>query len=94
MCIRDRILDIVRVVNEWITIDVDNLVASRQNDFIAMSSQTSDEIFFYKTYTDGQDLLLESWFKWKLLGPAQTVQVDQDDMFSVIKQGSQYILST
>ena len=89
-----QILDIGRVVNEWITIDVDNLVASRQNDFIAMSSQTSDEIFFYKTYTDGQELLLESWFKWKLLGPTQTVQVDQDDMFSVIKQGSQYILST
>jgi len=89
-----QILDIGRVVNEWITIDVDNLVASRQNDFIAMSSQTSDEIFFYKTYTDGQDLLLESWFKWQLLGPVQTVQVDQDDMFSVVYKGDQYTLST
>ena len=89
-----QILDIGRVVNEWITIDVDNLVASRQNDFIAMSSQTSDEVFFYKTYTDGQDLLLESWFKWQLLGLVQTVQVDQDDMFSVIYKGDQYTLST
>ncbi len=88
-----QILDIGRVVNEWITIDVDNLVASRQNDFIAMSSQTSDEVFFYKTYTDGQDLLLESWFKWKLLGLVQTVQVDQDDMFQVIYKGDQYTLS-
>ena len=89
-----QVLDIGRVVNEWITIDVDNLVASRQNDFIAMSSQTSDEVFFYKTYTDGQDLLLESWFKWKLLGLVQTVQVDQDDMFSVVYKGDQYTLST
>ena len=87
-----QVLDIGRVVNEWITIDVDNLVASRQNDFIAMSSQTSDEVFFYKTYTDGQDLLLESWFKWQLCGLVQTVQVDQDDMFGVTFQGSEYVL--
>ena len=65
------ILDIGRVVNEWITIDVDTLIASIQNEFIAMSSQSSDEIFFYKTYTDGKELLMESWFKWKLPGTVQ-----------------------
>ena len=34
------ILDIGRVVNEWITIDVDTLVASVQNEFIATVSYT------------------------------------------------------
>ena len=43
------IVDIGKPVNEWITIDVDTLVASIQNEFIAMSSQASNEIFFYKT---------------------------------------------
>ena len=88
-----NILDIGRVVNEWITIDVDHLVASVQNDFIAMSSQSSDEIYFYKTYSDGKELLMESWFKWKLPGLVQTIVVDQDDMYSVTKQGNQYTLS-
>jgi len=88
-----NILDIGRVVNEWITIDVDHLVASVQNDFLAMSSQTSDEIYFYKTYSDGKELLMESWFKWKLPGFVQTIAVDQDDMFAVTKQGNQYTLS-
>ena len=87
------ILDIGRVVNEWITIDVDTLVASIQNEFICMSSQSSDEIYFYKTYTDGKELLMESWFKWKLPGNVQAMALDQDDMYCVTKQGNQYVLS-
>ena len=88
------ILDIGRVVNEWITIDVDTLVASIQNEFIALSSQSSDEIFFYRTYSDGEDLLMEAWFKWKLLGLVQTIAVDEDDMFTVTKQGNEYVLGS
>ena len=88
-----EILDIGRVVNEWITIDVDTLVASIQNEFICMSSQGNDEIFFYKTYSDGNEQLMESWFKWKLPGTVQNMAVDQDDMYCVTKQGNQYVLS-
>jgi len=87
------ILDIGRVVNEWITIDVDTLIASVQNEFIAMSSQASNEIFFYKTYSNGKELLMESWFKWSLPGTVQGLALDQDDMFCVTKQGNQYTIS-
>ena len=80
------ILDIGRVVNEWITIDVDTLVASIQNEFIAMSSQSSKEIYFYRTYKNGDELLMESWFKWRLPGTVQTMALDQDDMYCVTKQ--------
>ncbi len=87
------ILDIGRVVNEWITIDVDTLIASIQNEFICMSSQSSKEIFFYKTYSDGKEKLMESWFKWVLPGTIQTMAIDQDDMYLVTKQGDQYTVS-
>jgi len=87
------ILDIGRVVNEWITIDVDTLVASIQNEFIAMSSQSSKEIYFYRTYKNGDELLMESWFKWRLPGTVQAMALDQDDMYCVTKQGDQYTLS-
>ncbi len=80
------ILDIGRVVNEWITIDVDTFVASVQNEFIAMASQSSNEIYFYKTYSNGQELLMESWFKWSLPGTIQGLALDQDDMYCVTKQ--------
>ena len=87
------ILDIGRVVNEWITADVDTLVASIQNEFIAMSSQASNEIYFYRTYSDGKETLMESWFKWKLAGTVQSMALDQDDMYTVTKQGNQYTIS-
>ena len=87
------ILDIGRVVNEWITIDVDTFVASVQNEFIAMSAQDSNEIYFYKTYSDGKELLMESWFKWSLPGTVQGLALDQDDMYCVTKQGNQYTIS-
>ena len=87
------ILDVGRVVNEWITIDVDTLVASIQNEFIAMSSQTSNEIYFYRTYKQGENLLMESWFKWSLPGTVQNIALDQDDMYTVTKQGNQYTLA-
>ena len=87
------ILDIGRVVNEWITIDVDTLVASIQNEFIAMSAQDSNEIYFYRTYSDGKEMLMESWFKWTLPGTVQSMALDQDDMFLVTKQGNQYTLA-
>ena len=87
------ILDIGRVVNEWITIDVDTLVASIQNEFIAMSAQDSNEIYFYRTYSDGKDMLMESWFKWSLHGTVQSMALDQDDMYVVTKQGNQYTIS-
>ena len=87
------IVDIGRTVNEWITIDVDTLVASIQNEFICMASQASDEVFFYKTHKENNNLAMESWFKWKLPGTIQHMVVDQDDMYMVTKQGNQYVLS-
>ena len=81
-----EILDIGRVVNEWITIDVDTFIASIQNEFIAMSAQNSNEIYFYRTYSNGKELLMESWFKWILPGTVQAMAVDQDDMYCVTKQ--------
>ena len=87
------IVDIGKTVNEWITINVDSLVASIQNEFICMSSQSSDEIYFYKTAREGNQLTMASWFKWKLPGTVQHMAVDQDDMYCVTKQGNQYILS-
>ena len=83
-----QILDIGRIVNEWITDDIDTLIASIQNEFIAMSSQSSNTIYFYKTYTDGKELLMESWFKWILPGTIQSMSIDEDDMYCITKQGT------
>ena len=85
--------DIGRVVNEWVPATVDTLIASPQNQFIGMSSQSSRYIYFFRTYHDGKETLVESWFNWKVCGTVQAIASDSDDFYAVTKQGSQFTLS-
>jgi len=88
-----QVLDVGRVVNEWIPESVDTLIASPQNQFIAMSDQSSDKVYFYRTYSDGKETLVQSWFNWQLPGTTQAIAIDSDDFLAVTKQGSQFTLS-
>jgi hypothetical protein len=86
------VLDISKIVNEYIPSNIDTMIASPQNQFIALSSQASNKIFLYSFYNDGEKNLLESWYSWQMPGLVQTCAVDQDDMYVVTKQSSQYTL--
>ncbi len=88
-----RVLDVSRVVSEWVPPSVDTLIASPQNQFIALSDQDSRYIYFFRTYSDGEKNLIESWYNWELPGTVQGMALDSDDMFTVTKQGSQFTLS-
>ena len=88
-----QILDIGRVVNEWIPATIDTFIASPQNQFLAMSSQSDKKIYFYRIYNDGKENLVEAWFNWELMGTVQALAVDSDDMYVVSKQGNQFTLS-
>ncbi len=87
------ILDISRIVAEWVPATVDTLIASSQNKFLAMSDQDSRYVYFFRTYNDGKETLIEAWFNWKLAGNVQTIVVDSDDFYTVTKQGTQFTLS-
>ena len=88
-----QVLDVGRVVNEWIPHTIDTLIASPQNQFIAMSDQDNEEVYFYRTYNDGKETIVQSWFEWKLPGTVQTIAIDSDDFLAVTKQGNQFTLS-
>ena len=88
-----QVLDIGRVVNEWVPATIDTFIASPQNQFLALSSQSDNKIYFYRVYNDGKDNVLEAWFNWQLMGNVQSIAVDSDDMFAVTKQGGQFTLS-
>jgi hypothetical protein len=87
------IQDIGRVVNEWVPATVDTLVASPQNQFLAMSDQSSRFIYFFRTYHDGKEMKVQAWYNWELCGTVQGMAVDSDAMYLVTKQGSQFTLS-
>ena len=88
-----EVVDVGRVVNEWVPATIDTFIASPQNQFLALSSQSSNKIYFYRTYSQGKETLVQSWFNWQLMGTVQTIFVDSDDMYAVTKQGTQFTLS-
>ena len=87
------VLDIGRVVNEWVPATVDTLIASPQNQFIAMSGQSSRYIYFFRTYSDGEKNVVQAWFNWEAHGNVQAMAADSDDFFAVTKQGGQFTLT-
>jgi len=88
-----QVLDVGRVVNEWVPATIDTFIASPQNQFLALSSQSDRKVYFYRTYNDGEKNLVEAWFNWELSGTVQGMAVDSDDMFAITKQGNQFTLS-
>ncbi len=87
-----QVLDLSRVVKEWISPNIDHLVASPQNAMIALSSQSEKEVYIFRYYSDGEKNLMESWTSWIMPGQAQFLTIDSDDMYAVTKQGGQFVL--
>ena len=88
-----QVLDLSRVVKEWISPDIDQLMTSPQNSMIAMTGQSLKEIFIFRYYNDGKENLMESWVSWLMPGTVQFIETNSDDMYAVTKQGNQFVLS-
>ena len=86
------VLDIGRVISEWIPDTVTELVASPQNSFIAMYGPTKKDLYLYRTYSDGEREVMQSWFRWELPGEVKTVAIDSDIIYVVTTQGNNYSL--
>ena len=84
--------DVGKVVAEYVQETIDNLIASPQNAFIAMFGATSDTVYFYRTHSDGQEEVMQAWFKWKMPGKVLDFVVDSDVVYSVIKQSNGFQL--
>ena len=79
-------------MKEWISPDVDQLISSPQNSLVAMASQSSNEVFLFRYYNDGKENLMEAWVSWLMPGTVQFIATNSDDMYSVTKQGNQFVL--
>jgi len=86
------VLDIGRIVSEWVPDTVTDLIASPQNSFFAMYGPTSPYVYFFRTYSVGEQTIMQTWFNWKVQGDVQFLGVDSDETFIVSYQSGQYTL--
>ena len=85
------IVDIGKVSASYVPSDITDLISSSQNGFIALSSQNHNKIFFYRFFNNGEQDIMQAWFKWIVPGGAiQTQVVTNDMMFAVVKGNGEY----
>ena len=87
-----HVMDIGKIVSEWVPDTVTNLLASPQNSLIALYGTLDKSMYIYKTYIVGEKVLMQSWFKWDLPGNVQFASVDSDTMWSVVEKSGVYHL--
>jgi len=88
-----QVLDISRVVKEWISPDIDSIIASPQNSLIAISGQDLNEVFLFAYYSNGRENVMQSWFSWLMPGTVQFLATNSDNMYAVTKQADQFVIS-
>ena len=94
------VMDIGKVVSEWVPDTVNSLLSSPQNSLIALYGDNrlgdayvgDSKMYMYKTYSVGDKVLMQAWFNWDLPGNVQHASIDSDTMWVVIESGSRYYL--
>jgi hypothetical protein len=88
------VLDLTKVVSEYIPNSITNLVSSPQNSFIALVTRDEKEMYIYRYYNNGEKDLFQAWVKWTMPGDLQTFSIANDILFSISQQEDQYTLTT
>ena len=88
------VVDISKVVLEWLPDTVDRLVSSPQNSFILLVDRQSSYIYIYSYYNDGEKDLFQAWTKWELTGTIQDAYVLNDDIVVITQQEDEYLLNS
>ena len=92
------VIDIGKVVSEWIPDTVNSLLSSPQNSLIALygdnrsAYEGDNNMYIFKTYSVGDKMLMQAWFNWELPGNIQHASIDSDTMWSVVETSGVYSL--
>ena len=78
--------DVSKPVSEWIPSQVYQLLSSTQEQFISIIEKDSNVIYFYRYFKQDGELLMKSWFKWRL-------DTSSSVIFHAIVNGNIYFVS-
>ena len=87
------VLDISKVVTEWLPKDITDLVSSPQSSFLALTSGDTSNLYMYKYFNNGKEDLFQAWVRWELTGHIKASFVVDDLFYFVTEQSNQYTLS-
>ena len=86
------VVDISKVVLEWIPETVDALTVSPQNSVVMLTDTQSSYIYLYRFYNNGEKDLFQAWVKWQLPGTIQAADIIDDDITVVSQHEDEYTI--
>ena len=87
-------VDLGKTVTQYIPASVSSMFSDTQNSFVGLYGQSSRKIYFYRSYTEGDQNLMRSWYSWEMPGNVQFFVTDTDTVVSVVKGDQQMTLLT
>jgi len=84
------VVDISKVVLEWIPETIDNLTVSPQNSVIMLIDSDTSYLYLYRYYNNGEKDLFQAWTKWELPGTIQSAKILNDSVIVVSQHEDEY----
>ena len=86
------VVDISKVVLEWIPEGINSLTVSPQNSVIMLVDNSTSYLYLFRYFNNGEKDLFQAWTKWQLPGNIQTADIINDSVFIISQQEDEYTL--
>ena len=86
------VVDISKIVLEWIPSTIDGLTVSPQNSVIMLIDRSTSYLYLYRYYNNGEKDLFQAWTKWELPGTIQTTDIINDSVIIVSQHENEYTI--
>lgn len=86
------VVDISKVVLEWIPEGINGLTVSPQNSVIMLVDNSTSYLYLFRYFNNGEKDLFQAWTKWQLPGTIQTADIINDSVFIISQQEDEYTL--
>jgi len=86
------VVDISKVVLEWLPDTIDDLSVSPQNSAILLIDTSTSYLYLYRFYNNGEKDLFQAWTKWELPGTIQSAKIINDSVIIVSQHEDEYTI--
>jgi len=88
------VVDISKVVLEWLPESINDLTVSPQNSVIMLIDRDSSYLYLFRYYNNGEQNLFQAWTKWQLPSAIQTAKILNDSVIIVSQHEDEYTVGS
>jgi len=88
------VVDISKVVLEWIPETISDLTVSPQNSVIMLVDRGTQYLYLFRYYNNGERDIFQAWTKWQLPGNIQAAKILNDSVVIISQHEDEYTIGS